>query len=168
MIDKDMEHHIENTLASVVDAKDIDKPKLRASISEIEEMLKNMPQLEMEIRHHFGKGVYGREMRMPKHSLVVGKIHKYENLNVLSQGIVTVVSIDGVVKLTAPATFVASPGVKRILFAHSDVVWTNFHGTSETDLEKIEAEFIAKDYSEVESITEEELEKIKEAIICHG
>jgi hypothetical protein len=164
----DLDVQIESSLVSIVGSQEIDKPKLRASLAEIETVLKDLPQLEIKINHHFGKGVYAREMIMPKHSIVVGKIHKYENLNCLSKGMVTVVSTDGVVKLEAPCTFVASPGVKRILFAHTDVVWTNFHGTHEKDLAKIEDEFIAKDYSEVENITEDELQKIKEAMTCHG
>jgi len=159
---------IETALISVARDREIDKPKLRASLSAIEEILSALPQLSIEIRHHFSKGVYAREMIMPKQSLVVGKIHKFANLNILSQGEVTVISIDGVQRLKAPAHIVASPGVKRILFAHSDVIWTNLHGTHETDLAKIEAEFIAKDYSEVDSITEDELNKIKEAMSCHG
>ena len=168
MSTKELDPQIEKYLSNVVCGKDIDKPKLRASLSQIESLFKELPQLEIEVRHHFAKGVYGREMIMPKHSVVVGKIHKYENMNVLSQGEVTVISVDGVMRLKAPAHIVASPGVKRILFAHTDVVWTNFHGTHERDLEKIEAEFIAKDYSEVESLTEDEIDKIKEAMQCLG
>ena len=106
-------------------------------------------KVELPLKHHFSKGVYAREIHIPTGHLIVGKIHKHENLNILSQGELTVISIDGCFKLKAPATFVSSPGVKRLAFVHEDVVWTTVHGTDETDLEKIEEEFIVKSYDDL-------------------
>jgi hypothetical protein len=59
-------------------------------------------------------------------------------------------------RVQAPFTLVAQPGAKRVILAHTDVVWTTIHGTDETDLEKIENEFIAKTYEEVIPIGDKE------------
>lgn len=110
--------------------------------------------IEIPITHHFSKSVYAREMRVPKGSLIIGKIHKFENLNILSSGEVSVLSIDGVIRVKAPFTIVASPGAKRVFFAHEDSVWTTIHGTDDKDLDKIENEFIAKTYADVPQLAE--------------
>jgi hypothetical protein len=145
----------------------VDKKLLKEKINELEVDLRTMEQIEVPLKHYFSKDVYAREIIVPKGALLIGKIHKHANLNIVSKGKISVVSIDGIKTITAPATFVSSPGVKRVGYAHEDTVWTCIHGTSETDLEKIEAEFIAKDYDEVQELTEQELKLIEEAK-CRG
>lgn len=145
-----------------------ERAKARGMISAFEDHVKTLPQIDVPITHHFSHGVYAREMRMNANELIVGAIHKHENLNILSSGTAQVIYVDNlgeVVKLeiTAPYTLVARPGVKRVIKAVTDIVWTTIHGTHETDLEKIENEFIAKDYSQVEGISEQELKLIQEA-----
>lgn len=130
---------------------------LREKIAEFESMLKSIEQLEIKTTHHFSKGVYAREIFIPKGTILVGKIHKHENLNILSQGDISVISIDGAFRIKAPATIVSSPGVKRVAYAHEDSIWTTIHGTDERDLEKIEDEFIAKSYDEVKYIEGEKV-----------
>jgi hypothetical protein len=49
---------------------------------------------------------------------------------------------------------VSPPGVKRLAYAHEESIWATIHGTDETDVDKIEEQFIAKDYSEVEKLLE--------------
>lgn len=149
-----------------LDAKD--KPKLMDKISDFEEKLNGLEKVEIKVSHHFSKDVYAREIFIPKGTIVVGKIHKHENLNILSQGDILVISIDGAKRLKAPATIVSSPGVKRVAYAHEDSTWITVHGTSETDVEKIEDEFIAKSYDEVPKLTEEELNLIEGAKKCLG
>ncbi len=128
---------------------DLSKEQVRDIIKELEELLKLMPQVDLPVKHFFSKAVYGRELRIPKGMLIVGKIHKFQVMNVLSAGEVSVYSIDGVVRIKAPYTFVSSPGAKRVIYAHEDSIWSTFHGTEETDIAKIEEQFIAKDYSQV-------------------
>ncbi len=106
--------------------------------------------IDIPVNHHFSKDVYAREMVVPKGSFIIGKIHKFQNLNILSKGEVSVLSIDGYKRVKAPFTFVASPGSQRIFYAHEDSVWTVIHGTNETDVDKIEEQFIAKSIEELE------------------
>ncbi len=128
--------------------------EVRAVVAEIERVCMSLGEkMDLPIEHHFSKGVYAREMKLPAGALIVGKIHKHQNLNILSEGEVSVISADGsFYRVTAPFTLVASPGAKRVIYAHTPVTWTTIHGTDEKDLEKIEDEFIAKDYDEVERL----------------
>jgi len=139
---------------------------IRGFIAEVERMCKEFGEpIDVQIRHHFSKDVYAREMTMPRGAMVVGKIHKHENLCIISSGEVSVLSVDGLMRVKAPFTFVAQAGAKRLIYAHEETVWTVVHGTSETDIEKIENEFIAKNYDEVEA-SEEKL-KLEEST-CLG
>lgn len=101
-----------------------------------------LPLIEGEVKHHYSHGVYGRELHIPAGSVIVGHIHKYENMNVLLEGEMTVMTEDGP-KLVGPGFLIVSPpGTKRAAFAHTDCRWLTIHGTHETEVEKIEQQFI--------------------------
>jgi hypothetical protein len=135
--------------------------ELREMIAKLEEHLLTLPQTEIPLTHHFSKGVYAREIFIPRGTIVVGKIHKHKNMNIVSKGDVSFLSIDGMVRAQAPHTFVSTPGVKRVIYAHEDTIWTTIHGTDETDLEKLEDEFIAKSYDELPQIDTWEVKKLE-------
>lgn len=155
-----MEKALINTPLKALGA--VEEAAIRNQIKAVEEITKSLTQHEFDIVDHFSHGVYAREMKMPKGSIVVGKIHRFKNLNIISQGAVSFFSIDGLMKVKAPFTFVGSPGAKRVIYAHEDTVWTVIHGTEETDIDKIEEMFIAKDYDELDETL------IKEAKKCLG
>lgn len=145
-------------------SKDLTKlegEELRTLILNIEAKCKEVEQTEIPLKHHFSKGVYAREIFIPKGTLVVGKIHKHENLNVISKGEISVMSVDGIFKIEAPYTFVSAPGAKRVGYTHEDTIWITFHGTDETDLDKIEEEFICKTYEDFDVKAALEVEEIK-------
>jgi quercetin dioxygenase-like cupin family protein len=101
-----------------------------------------LPLLEGEVLHHHSYGVYGRELRVKAGSVIVGHIHKFTNMNVLLEGEMSVVTDDGPVRVGPGFLVVSPPGTKRAAYAHTDCRWLTVHGTHETDLEKIEQQFI--------------------------
>ncbi|KAF3997551.1 hypothetical protein [Glaciimonas immobilis] len=121
---------------------------MRNKIVRLEESIRGLPQVELPVTHHFSKGLYARELFIPKGSVLVGKIHKEQNLNIISSGDISVLTDDGVMRLTAPSTIVSPPGTKRVGYAHEDTVWITIHATEETDLEKIERQVIAQTFQE--------------------
>lgn len=141
----------------------------QGKLKALEDTMKEMPQSPTRTSHHFSKDCYVRELFIPKHTLLVGKIHKHQTTNILAQGSVSVLT-EGqeILRIKAPFVFVSQPGAKRVIFAHEDSTWINAHGTNETDLEKIEDEMIAKEYKEVCSITEEELTELTGGVQCPG
>jgi len=129
----------------------------RSKIYSLQETLKNIPKkhhVDLPVKHHFSKDIYGRELFIPKGTVLVGKIHKHSSLNILAKGKMTLLTEDGLKTIEAPYTVVSKPGIKRAAYIHEDCTWVTVHGTDETDLEKIEDKFIAQDYSEVEGIGE--------------
>lgn len=111
------------------------------------------PAVSIEPTHHFAPGIYAREIRIPAGTLLTGKIHKTRHLNIVSAGWIAVyTATEGWKALRAPCSFVAEPGTRRIGYALEDTVWTTVHGTTETDLDALEAELIAPHNSEQEAL----------------
>jgi len=113
----------------------------RDKVSIIEEEMKRHEQIEIPVRHIFSPGVYAREITIPAGTLLTGRIHKYEQLNILSGGEISVLTQDGMQRVKAPFTVVSPPGTKRIAYAHTECTWTTILATEETDPELIESWF---------------------------
>lgn len=121
---------------------------LRATVFRAEEWMKKQSQLDLPVKHHFSQGVYARELFIPAGTLLTGQIHKYEQLNILSQGEMSVLTEEGMKRVKAPFTVVSPPGTKRIAYTHSDCTWTTIHGTDLREVKDIEAKFIAQSEQE--------------------
>ena len=121
---------------------------MREKVLRAELEMRRMPQVDLPVVHHFSRGVYARELHIPKGVTLTGKIHKYDQLNILSKGEISVLTEDGIKRVRAPFHIVSPAGTKRIAYVHEDCVWTTVHGTYEVDLEKIEEEFIAQSEQE--------------------
>lgn len=120
----------------------------RDMVQQAEAEMRQLPQVELQVKHHFSQGVYGRELFIPKGTVLTGKIHKYPQLNVLVSGELSVLTEEGVKRVKPPFIVVSPAGTKRIAYAHEDSIWLTVHGTEENDLEKIENHFIAQSEQE--------------------
>lgn len=128
---------------------------LDARLDALESAMRAHGEVEIPVKNYFSKGVYAREIFIPKGTTLTGKVHKYENLNIMSKGDMSVLMEDGSVqRVQAPFTVVSPPGTRRAAYAHEDTIWTTIHGTEETDLEKIEATFIAQTPAEYQLFCE--------------
>ena len=114
---------------------------VRDQVTLIEDEMRKHPRIEIPMRHYFSPGVYAREITIPAGTLLTGRIHKYEQLNILSSGEISVLTEEGMKRVKAPFTIVSPAGTKRIAYAHTECVWTTILGTDETDPDKIEQLF---------------------------
>lgn len=129
----------------------------RLRIVELEEAMKTLPDSydmkefnEGRVTHHFGTGVYGRELFIPKGNVIVSKIHRGKTFNVIAKGVISVICPhNGYNTYEGPHCFVSEPFTKRIVIAHEDTLWITSHGTHKTDLDEVEEEIIAKDFEEL-------------------
>jgi len=117
-----------------------EKTDLRSKIDQLESVMFEMKehQIHIEPKHYFSHGLYAREIFIPKGTTLTGKIHKFGHINMISKGDISVLTESGIERIVAPATIISSPGTKRVGFAHEDTIWTTFHATEETDVDKIE------------------------------
>lgn len=123
----------------------------RSQILALEREIAHLPPVALEVVHHFAAGLYARELRIPKGTVLTGKIHRLENFNVVSKGDISVLTQEGIRRVCAGTHMVSPPGTKRVGYAHEDTVWTTFHVTDEKDVEVIESIFIAPDFAALES-----------------
>jgi hypothetical protein len=121
---------------------------VRDKVNALESEMKKQTQVTLEVKHHFSYGIYARELFIPKGVMLTGKIHKYEQFNILSKGSISVLIDDKMQRISAPFTVVSKAGTKRIALAHTDCIWITVHGTHERNLEKIEEYFIAQNEQE--------------------
>lgn len=121
---------------------------LLSKVESIEDKIRAMPPVDLPVTNHFSKGVYARELFIPKGTVLTGHIHKYTNLNIMSKGELSILTENGVIRVKAPFTVVSPPGTKRLAYAHEDTVWTTIHGTDETDVDLIEQEFVVHNEQE--------------------
>lgn len=110
----------------------------------IEAKLLELPQIDCPVLHHFGPGVYIREVRMPAGSLILGHRHKHAHTNILVSGRLKFLNDGGeVVELVAPAVINSNPG-RKLAFILEDTIWQNVYATEERDVEKLEAALLDK------------------------
>ncbi len=126
------------------------------AIYSLEKEILELPQIELKPVHYFAKGLYARELWMPKGSVVTGKIHIKEHICIISYGDVTVASDEETIRLVGPCTFVGKPGSKRALYMHEDTLWTAIHATDCTTVEDCESTLVTNDYNQFLKICEEE------------
>lgn len=113
----------------------------RAKVGIIEDEMRKLPQVELPVKHHFWHGGYARELTIFAGTILTGKIHKYSQLNILSDGEISVLTENGMQRIKAPFHIVTPAGTKRIAYAHTDCVWTTIHATELQDVEEIEQHF---------------------------
>lgn len=120
------------------------KPTI-GQIMALQATMAEMPQVELELFHHFAAGAYARELHMPAGVAVVGKMHRTQHFLIVASGHISVTTSAGQEDMVGPRVVITEPGTKRAIYAHTDAVLITFHVTDETDLEKIEAHVIQPD-----------------------
>lgn len=127
------------------------------AIDNIEKLMLEMPQVDFPIEHFFMPGIYIRQMKGLKDHFAVGHEHLTEHTNIILTGRLLIFDGQESYEIIAPYIFKGHPGRKAAYFLE-DTIWINIHVTDETDLEKLEKQFIKKS----ESFTKyEEKERIE-------
>ena len=123
------------------------------------------------LKHSFCDGMYVREIKIPKDTILTGKIHKHEHPNFLMSGTVMVITESGGEEiLHGPLSMISEAGTKRALYAVTDLVWITIHLNPKNtrDLEELEELVIAKDfetYDKFKSLERSPIRRFKDFLI---
>lgn len=103
-----------------------------------------LPQIDNNPEHLFAPGMYVRRLPIQADAVVVGKMHRHAHPVMLIKGETTILTDQGMQRISAPHVWVSEPGAKRILYTHSDCEFVTVHlnPTDTQDLDVIEAEHI--------------------------
>lgn len=119
-------------------------PLTPAVVDRVEAAMLALPQAECPVFHHFGPGIYVREVNLPAGITAIGHAQRFPHLNVMLRGRVLMYRDDGsTFELAAPQLFVGPPG-RKIGYVLEDVVWLNVYATNETDVETLERTYLDK------------------------
>ncbi len=123
----------------------------RGKLARLDTVLANVEQVEMPVTHRFSKGVYCRELFIPKDTVLTGRIHKYSQINVLLSGDISVLTESGIQRLRSPVVFESPAGAKRAGYAHEDTTWLTICGTESVNVDALEDELTVANYEEFDS-----------------
>jgi len=128
-----------------------DSRKMRDSILALEELMKDMPQVDLEVIHRFAPGMYCRELIIPAGVMLTGKIHKTEHFSIMLSGRMLVPDGEGgATEIEGPRIEIAQPGIKRVGMAITEVRWITLHATEETDPALIEEQITTDSFELIE------------------
>jgi SET domain len=117
-----------------------------AKLEQFESHMLDLPQVECPVVHHFGPGVYIREVTLPAGTFAVGHAQRYAHLNIMLSGSVAVLGDGGEVKaLKAPMIFTGQPG-RKVGVVLETCVWQNVYPNpdEERDVDVLEAKWLDK------------------------
>jgi len=117
-------------------------PTIPDKVAKVQELMRQLPQAECEVFHHFVDGLYARELHIPAGVALVGALHKTNHLYTVQTGECRVVSQEGEQTIKGPFMGRTKPGEKRIIHAITDCVWITFHPTDKTNISEIAKEIL--------------------------
>jgi hypothetical protein len=121
---------------------------IRARIWALKDSLLAAPEhAEMPVNHTLIDGVYTRSLFIAKGTLLVGKIHLKECVNIVAKGDISILTEGGSGRFQAGHVAVSAPGIQKLGYAHEDTVFINVFRTDETDIDKIEAEIASEEFT---------------------
>ncbi len=124
--------------------------KMRAFI----DASKGLAKGKYEYTHYLSDGVYIRQLKLSKDTLIVGAVHKRETAMIILSGSIKVYSEDGL-HIMKPSTIkISPPGTQRAGVALEDTVLITLHRADSLNLDEIIQEFGEGDINELSGVTE--------------
>lgn len=133
-----------NSAALIPQAEVTDPSKWNLEVERMEALWLNMSQVEMPVTHEFLPGIYRRGVRIPAGIFAIGHAHRDRCFDFVMEGCGLVV-MNGVARqVEAPCVLVSEPMTRKVGIILKEFWWFTVHATTETDIEKLEAELLVK------------------------
>ena len=140
----DMQTMVTDAGSEIADGAPRDVAFSREKVMAIQEVIADLPQVELPTLHHFSKigcphptKVYLRQVFHPAGVAVVGFEHLDEHLFILAVGHLTITTDDGDMDIRGPCVMNTKPGMKRVAYAHEDSIIMTIHATDLDDPDAI-------------------------------
>jgi hypothetical protein len=115
----------------------------REKIAFVTHQMLTMEQTDCPLTHKFDGQLYIREIRLPKGTLLTGRVHRHGHVCQLLEGTVTLVHQQGAREtFQAPSEIMTLPGYQMVVYALEDSLARTIHPnpTNERDIDKLEAD----------------------------
>lgn len=122
----------------------------RNAILDYEEFAKTQVQLDIPVIHRIHGGMYAREITIPKGTILTGQIYKFDHLDIMISGDITVSTDTGERKrLQGYNCFEGLSGKKRAGYAHEDTTWITVHPVTGPDGDTIQDHITVDTFDEL-------------------
>lgn len=98
--------------------------------------------LGIDVKHHFGGGVYAKETKIPAGRILSQHKHEFEHLSILAHGTVEVTANGQTASYHGPCCLTIPANTEHKVESLTDVVWFCIHATDCTDPETIDHELV--------------------------
>lgn len=116
------------------------------SVAEYAQQHEGYVGFDPQVQHHFSKGLYSKEIHIPRGHAIVSHAHAFDHLSFLGKGMVVLRTDDAEDRVvTAPACVNIRAGVHHAITALQDATWFCTHATDETDAEKVDRVLITRE-----------------------
>lgn len=102
-------------------------------IEAMEVVMAECEQVEIPVKSSNTNGMYCREITIPKGTLLTGRVHLFDYVDIMLSGDITVATADGAKRFTGAHVFDGKAGRKRAGYAHEDTQWITVHRTDIND-----------------------------------
>lgn len=114
--------------APIIDTDSIDSVGYTDLLDYIEDSIFDRgANIALNLTHTLTKGLYSREVFLPKGTILTSKVHKEPHQFLLLKGKMIIINEEGAVQITAPFHGTTMPSSTRIGVALEDSIWTTFH-----------------------------------------
>jgi len=106
-------------------------------------MIENIEVMELAMLEHYQvdipalsnniNGMYTRQIVIPKDTLLTGRVHLADYVDIMLSGDISVATPEGVKRYTGYNIFHGKAGRKRAGYAHEDTHWITVHNTKISD-----------------------------------
>lgn len=122
--------------------------QVRAEILAIKDrlLLAEGLQIAMAVEHELVDGMYVRRLLIPAKTLLVGKIHRKDCINVVESGDISVMTEFGSRRLKPGWMGTSRSGICKLGYAHEDTVFVNIFRTDRTSIDEIEDEIACESF----------------------
>lgn len=122
--------------------------QMRARILELKDtLLAAAGPANYPVEHILCDGTYTRKLFIPRGTVLVGKIHRKDCVNVVAAGDISLLTEHGMKRVQAGFTGVSRAGIMKVGYAHADTIFLNVFRTDKTDLAEIEEEIACEDHA---------------------
>lgn len=115
-------------------------------IEALEAALAKCDGIEVPTFHHFSDGVYLRECRPVKDTILIGHEHRHECLNIMLAGRVLTITNGTVTEFVAPCIVKSGAHTRKASIVVQDMIWLTSHPNpdNETDIAKLDERLFKK------------------------
>lgn len=90
-------------------------------------------QVDIPVKNNHANGMYTREITIPRGTLLTGRVHLFDYVDIMLSGDITVATAEGAKRFTGANVLDGKAGRKRAGYAHEDTRWITVHKTDIQD-----------------------------------